>query len=72
MSEPTAPRMLGQMLARTEDAELDCDAFVDALAVWIEGKLPAEQRTLFAHHRAICPDCEEQLLALERALADDE
>ena len=71
MPDPPDPvRTLTAMLDRTRDSEIDCDTFVEGLAELVEGTLPEDRRALFEHHRRICPDCAEQLDALERALQE--
>ena len=68
---PDAPDPVGTlaaMLALTRDEEIDCDAFVEGIAELVEGTLPADRAALFDHHRRICPECAEQLDALQCAL----
>lgn len=36
---------------------MTCRELIEFLADYLEGELPADQRGLFDHHLAICPDC---------------
>lgn len=63
-----ARRALGSMLELTKDEELDCDAFVDHLAALVEGQVTPQLAALMEHHRAICPECEEERALLAKAL----
>ena len=69
MPEPSdAMDALADMVARTRDDEIDCDAFAAGVAELVEGTLPEERRALFEHHVRLCPDCAEHLHALKLAL----
>lgn len=60
---------LGSLLAQTRDREMDCDEFLDQVAAYVDGGLEgSELRELMAHHMVICPECEEEIEALQRAL----
>ncbi len=73
MSDPRVTRAaLAKMLQLTRDEEIDCAAFAQHLAALVEQKVEPELRALLDHHRVICPECEEEREALERALAPDE
>ena len=62
--------MLNTVLGLTRDEELDCDAFLELLPAYVEGGVRDEQlRALIDHHRAICPECEQERLLLARARA---
>ena len=62
-------RVLARILRKTRARELDCDAFRDQLAAYIEGGLDdAELLALMEHHREFCPECEEEHQLLRRAL----
>lgn len=63
--------VVGGLLGLTREAEMDCDTFLELLAAKVDGMLPAELEALFEHHRQICPECEEELQALFRALGTD-
>lgn len=36
---------------------ITCRELIDFLLDYLEGSLPAEQRTVFERHLAICPEC---------------
>ncbi len=67
-----AQRMLGTLLSLTRDEELDCDAFQEHLAAMVEGRVDPSLRALMDHHRAVCPECEEERVILARALGLEE
>ena len=69
MSSSDATHTLSSLLRQTQAEEMDCDEFLEWMAAKADGLLPAERAPLFEHHRAICPECEEELQALMRALA---
>lgn len=68
----TATRVsLARMLELTRGEEIDCEGFAQHLAALVEGNLEPEIKALMDHHRVICPECEEEREALERALSGD-
>lgn len=68
----TATRVsLARMLELTRGEEIDCEGFAQHLAALVEGNLEPEVQALMDHHRAICPECEEEREALERALSGE-
>ncbi len=69
MSDPKKTRtMLARLLELTRTEEIDCDGFSDHVAALVEGNVEPELAALLDHHRQICPECEEERAALERAL----
>lgn len=36
---------------------MTCREFTEFLDAWLDGALPADQRTAFEHHLSICRDC---------------
>jgi len=68
VSQPDAAQMLRRLLAETREEEMDCDAFAMHLAEHLDGRLPAEQAELFAHHTSLCGECDEELQLLAKAL----
>jgi len=60
---------LARMLELTRGEEMDCEGFADHLAALVEGNVEPELKALMDHHRLICPECDEEREALERALA---
>ncbi|MFT4976363.1 MAG: hypothetical protein ACI8S6_002260 [Myxococcota bacterium] len=70
MSDRTDPteRIL-ELLRLTQQEELDCDAFRALLPALLDGNITDAHRTaLIAHHQLICPECDEELQILRRAL----
>ena len=61
--------VLLSLLRQTQPSEMDCDAFLDAIAEFADTGDLGDTQPLFDHHRRICPDCEEELEALLRALS---
>jgi predicted anti-sigma-YlaC factor YlaD len=66
MSDPKAT--LARLLDLTRSEEIDCDAFAEHLAALVEGKVEPKLAALLDHHRKLCPECDEELNALARAL----
>ena len=64
---PTQAR-LAELLRLTRDEEMDCDAYAAALAHYVDGPCDEKTRALIDHHREICPECDETLDTLLRAL----
>ncbi|MBV1858665.1 MAG: hypothetical protein KUG77_09665 [Nannocystaceae bacterium] len=62
---------LARMLELTRGNEIDCEGFAQHLAALVEGNVEPELKALMDHHRVICPECDEEREALERALASD-
>lgn len=60
---------LARMLELTRGEEIDCEGFAEHLAALVEGNVEPELEALMDHHRRICPECEEERQALERALS---
>lgn len=68
-SEQSATSALLSSLGLTRDQELDCDAFLEKIASLVDGAIKDEQvLALMEHHRIICPECEEELQILARAI----
>ncbi len=66
----TDPRdRLAAKLAATRPEEVDCGTFIQQIAAYVDGRPLGEAEALFEHHRRICPECEQELEALRRALA---
>lgn len=62
-------RALTDLVRLTQAKELDCDAFVDQLAAYLDDGIDdADAVRLMEHHRKICPECDEQLTLLCAAL----
>ena len=60
---------VARLLGMTRDHELDCDEYRELLAAYVEdGLSETEIRTLMDHHRAMCPECDEEYQLLLRAL----
>lgn len=68
MSASKTTRVLASLLRQTQADEMDCDQFLEWMAAKVDNLLPEEWEPLFAHHRAICPECEEELQALVQAI----
>ena len=69
MSKSDPRDALARMLELTRVEELDCDAFLEHIAAFVEGGIASPSLVaLMEHHRAICPECEEELALLKRAL----
>ena len=63
---------LFRMLGLTREQELDCDAFCDHLAAYVDGAITDDAlKALMAHHEEICPECEEQRVILARAIGGE-
>jgi hypothetical protein len=61
--------ILASLLAMTRDEEMDCDAFAERVAAYVDGSdLPREAVALLEHHRLLCTECDEHVLRLVRAL----
>jgi|GEM_PF-1569284 len=70
MSNAKATReVLARLLELTRSEEVDCDGFADHVAALVEGNVEPELEKLLDHHRALCPECDEEREALARALA---
>lgn len=68
MSSSAADVLTG-LLSTTQDREMDCDAFAEWVAAYVDGaELAPEVVALLEHHRLICPECEEHLQHLVMAL----
>ncbi len=64
----SARASLARMLELTRGNEIGCEGFAEHLAALVEGNVEPELEALLDHHRRICPECEEERQALERAL----
>ncbi|MGH1345994.1 MAG: hypothetical protein ACRBN8_30800 [Nannocystales bacterium] len=62
---------IARMLELTRGEEIDCEGFAEHLARLVEGNIEPELRALMEHHEQICPECEEERKALQRALAGE-
>jgi hypothetical protein len=73
MSEkPKAAAILRRLLDGTRDEELDCDRFLALLAPYLDGTLgDTELLEQIAHHARQCPECDEELAVLKRALGGE-
>lgn len=66
---PKAAAILRRLLEGTREEELDCDRFFALLAPYLDGQIGDEQlRERIAHHAHQCPECNEELDILKRAL----
>lgn len=62
---------LRKLLQATQNREMDCDTFVEYIAIHIDNNIDdSDVRLLFEHHREICPECEEELQLVLRALGE--
>ena len=69
-SDPTLT--VARLVGQTHEEEMDCDAFAARLAAYVEGRIvDAHVLALIERHRVSCPECEEELLLLRRALEGD-
>jgi len=69
---PKAAAILRRLLEGTRDEELDCDDFLAQLAPYLDGRLGEDDlRERIAHHAQQCPECNEELEILKRALGLD-
>ena len=67
--DPKAATTLRRLLDGTGAHELDCDRFLELLAPYLDGRIDdAELRAQIAHHARQCPECDEELEILRRAL----
>ncbi|MEM6295851.1 MAG: hypothetical protein AAGA54_31555 [Myxococcota bacterium] len=64
----TTRATLARLLELTRTEEIDCDRFSEHVAALVEGNVEPELKALLDHHRKICPECEEERLAIARAL----
>ena len=61
--------ILRRLLEGTRNEELDCDRFFALLAPFLDGQVDNEElREQIAHHARQCPECNEELEILKRAL----
>ena len=49
---------------------MNCQEFVDFLMSYLDGELPAAQRTSFEQHISDCPECDTFLDTYRRTVAD--
>jgi predicted HAD superfamily phosphohydrolase len=70
MTEDTkAAPVLERLLDGTREKELDCDRFLELLPPFLDGRVTdTELRELIEHHARQCPECDEELAILRRAL----
>jgi hypothetical protein len=67
--DPKAAAILRRLLEGTRDEELDCDRFLALLPIFLDGRIGADElREQIAHHARQCPECNEELEILRRAL----
>ena len=65
----SAAQLLASLLALTQDTEIDCDAFAEQVAAYVDGSdFPQEMRALLEHHLLLCPECDEHVQRLVLAL----
>ncbi len=70
--DPKAAAILRRLLEGTRDEELDCDRFLALLPPYLDGRIgEAQLREQIAHHAKQCPECNEELEILKRALEPD-
>jgi hypothetical protein len=61
--------LLLEALRLTRAEELDCDAFHALLAPLLDDRIDCQRvKAAMDHHRLICPECDEELTILRRAL----
>lgn len=71
-TKPARAELL-RMIELTRDEERDCAEFVELLAEYVDGSIQDERvLRLLDHHRHLCPECEEELDTLRRALSSHE
>lgn len=67
-------RLLTQVVAETQEHELDCEEFLNHLAAWSErvneGESIETASQFVQHHLAICPECSEEFRLLTEVLKD--
>ena len=64
-----AADILRSLLETTRPEEIDCDRFLELLAPYLDGRVTEEKlRDLIQHHAKQCPECNEELEILKRAL----
>lgn len=65
-----------ELVAKTEDRELDCDEFVNFLAEWSEkvmnGEAVATANASVRHHLDICPECSEEFRMILEILKESD
>jgi len=67
--DPKAAAILRRLLEGTREEELDCDRFLTLLPPYLDGRIGEEElRAQIAHHAGQCPECNEELEILKRAL----
>jgi len=67
--DPKAASTLRRLLEDTREEELDCDRFFALLAPYLDGRMgDNELREQIVHHARQCPECNEDLEILKRAL----
>ncbi len=63
-----AQASLRHVLALTQELELDCEAFTEHLAAYVDGRLPGTLCEQVQHHAKLCEECGEELQILLKAL----
>ena len=64
-----ASAILRRLLDGTRKEELDCDRFFALLPPYLDGRIGEDElREQIAHHAKQCPECNEELEILKRAL----
>lgn len=67
-----ASTTLRRLLDSTRAEELDCDRFLELLAPFLDGRITeAALREQIEHHARQCPECDEELAIVRRALEPD-
>ncbi len=62
-------KFLRQAIELTQEEELDCEGFLENLASYADGRIDdAKLQALYEHHRKVCPECDEELRILIKAL----
>lgn len=62
-------RAVWSLLGLTQEDEIDCDAFAARVASYVDGQVDDPKVVaLLEHHRKICPECDEAVLALASAI----
>jgi hypothetical protein len=59
-------------LSVTRSEEIDCDAFNELLAPWLDQRVTDPKLlALLEHHRRLCAECHEEATLLEAAVAEE-
>jgi hypothetical protein len=59
-------------LSLTRPEEIDCDAFNELLAPWLDQRITDPKLlALLEHHRQLCAECHEEATLVESAIAEE-